>query len=108
MMPIQPTNSIDKRPDNYLKQGRDKKGRFMKNKQSKLKRFWKYLVKKYFDIFFLLTLCILAGCATKYQVVSDMGNNRYHMHNIKKNEVEVITTEKKLEVGKWYNLKSLK
>ena len=107
MMPILFSNSRDKK-NNYLKQGRDTKGRFMKNKQSRLKKFWKYIVKRYFEIFFLLTICILTGCATKYQVVSDLGSSTYHMHNIKRGKVEVITTEQKLEVGKWYNLKNLK
>ena len=59
-----------------------------------------------FILLFFLIFC--AGCATKYQVVADLGYSTYHMHNVKRNRVEIITTEQKLEIGKWYNLKSLK
>jgi len=106
MIPI--LSSINNKKNNHLNQDRDERGRFMKTKQNKVNKFWKDVKNKYFEILFLLTVCILTGCATKYQVVSDLGNNSYHMHNIKKNKIEIITTTETLKIDGWYNLKRLK
>jgi hypothetical protein len=54
-----------------------------------------------------IVLAALSSCS-KYQVVSEVNVNLYHMHNPKNNQVEIILTKEKLEVGKWYNLKSIK
>jgi len=58
----------------------------------------------------VLILCVvvaLSSCS-RYQVVSEVNVNLYHMHNPKKNQVEIILTKEKLEVGEWYNLKTIK
>ncbi len=54
-----------------------------------------------------IVLAALSSCS-RYQVVSEVNVNLYHMHNPKKNRVEIILTKEKLEVGKWYNLRSIK
>ena len=51
-------------------------------------------------------MCSLIGCA-KYQVVSEVRVNLYHLHNPKKG-AEVILTTDTLEVGKWYRLNQIK
>lgn len=55
----------------------------------------------------IILLMMLTGCA-KYQVVSELKVNLYHLHNPKKREVKIILTEQKLEVGKFYRLNSIK
>lgn len=49
----------------------------------------------------------LIGCS-KYQVVSELQVNLYHLHNPKTGQIEVIVTEDKLEVGQWYRLNQIK
>jgi len=100
MMPI--NHSELKKRISYLKQGRDKKGRFKKKKL--IYRVWGR-IKKWFG--FLIILFILHGCS-KYQVVSEVNVNLYHMHNPRTNKMEIILTEQKLEIGNWYRLKSIK
>jgi hypothetical protein len=57
---------------------------------------------------FLLILLILTGCSTsKYQVVDKLEYNLYHLHNPKTNNVEIISTNQKLIMGKWYKLKTI-
>jgi|TARA_R110002020_G_scaffold13311_3_gene48186 hypothetical protein len=51
-------------------------------------------------------VCSLMGCA-KYQVVSEVRVNLYHLHNPKKG-AEIILTTDTLEVGKWYKLNQIK
>ena len=51
-------------------------------------------------------ICSLIGCA-KYQVVSEVRVNLYHLHHPKKG-AEVILTKDTLEVGKWYKLNHIK
>ena len=43
-----------------------------------------------------------------YEVVQELSDNEYHMHNKKKGKVEIIRTNEKLEIGKTYNLKQIK
>jgi len=56
----------------------------------------------------LLFLCfiLLCGCS-KYQVVSQVQLNLYHMHDPKKNKVELILTKDELQVGSWYRLSTI-
>lgn len=56
---------------------------------------------------FGLLLSTMHQCS-KYQVVSELDVHMYHLHNPKNKKVEVIITEDKLEVGKFYRLKSIK
>ena len=55
----------------------------------------------------LMMFMPLMSCS-KYQVVSELDVHLYHLHNPKTNQVEVIVTEQKLEVGKFYRLNSIK
>ncbi len=54
-----------------------------------------------------ILLFLLLGCS-KYQVVSEVRVNLYHLHNPKTNDVEVILTEQDLKVGEWYKLNQIK
>ena len=54
-----------------------------------------------------IVLFLLLGCS-KYQVVSEVRVNLYHLHNPKTNDVEVILTEQDLKVGEWYKLNQIK
>jgi len=56
---------------------------------------------------FGLLLSTVQQCS-KYQVVSELDVHMYHLHNPRTKKVEVIITEDKLEVGKFYRLKSIK
>lgn len=49
---------------------------------------------------------ILFGC-NKYQVVSEVQVNLYHLHNPKTKDAEVILTKDTLEIGKFYKLKNI-
>ena len=53
-----------------------------------------------------LLLIPLFGCS-KYQVVSEVRLNLYHLHNPKTHKTEIILTKDSLEVGKWYKLKRI-
>ncbi len=55
----------------------------------------------------ILLALILSGC-NKYQVVSELRVNLYHLHNPKTKKAEVILTNEKLEVGEFYNIKRIK
>jgi hypothetical protein len=46
------------------------------------------------------------GCS-KYQVVSKVQLHLYHMHDPKKNKVELILTKDELQVGSWYRLSTI-
>ena len=54
----------------------------------------------------VMLLGILTGCQ-KYQVVSEIQVNLYHLHNPKTKDAEVILTKDTLEVGKFYRLKEI-
>lgn len=85
----------------YLKQKRDKSGRFGKKKPTLA--LWS-IIKKWFSI--SVVLLFITGCA-KYQVVQEVNLNMYHMHNPRTHKMEIILTKQKLEVGKYYRLKSI-
>jgi hypothetical protein len=55
----------------------------------------------------IILLCfLLVGCS-KYQVVSELKVNLYHLHNPKTKDAEVILTKDTLEVGKFYRLREI-
>ncbi len=54
-----------------------------------------------------LIILLCCSCA-KYQVVSEVQLNLYHLHNPKNGKIEVILTKDKLKVGAFYRLKSIK
>jgi len=59
------------------------------------------------NIVSVLSLLLLFGCS-KYQVVSKVRVNLYHLHNPKTNDIELILTEEELNVGSWYRIKTIK
>lgn len=91
----------------YLKQGRDSKGRFTKKVEKKESGFMKRWRKFFYWVVKGCCCMFLVGCS-RYQVVSEVDLHMYHMHNPKNNKVEVILTKEKLEIGKYYRLKSIK
>ena len=54
----------------------------------------------------ILISIIFIGCS-KYQVVSEVRVNMYHMHNPKTKDAEIIITKDSLEIGKFYRLNSI-
>jgi len=54
----------------------------------------------------ILISIVFIGCS-KYQVVSEVRVNMYHMHNPKTKDAEIIITEDSLEIGKFYRLNSI-
>ena len=54
----------------------------------------------------LILLILLSGCS-KYQVVSEVRVNMYHLHNPKTKDAEVIITKDSLVIGKFYRLNSI-
>ena len=59
------------------------------------------MVEKIIYLIFLFNIII--GCS-KYQVVSEVRLNLYHLHNPKTKNAEVILTKDTLEIGKFYRL----
>ena len=57
---------------------------------------------KSFSIFILLIIC---SCS-KYEVIQEVGDNKYHMY--RKGKVEIIETNEKLVIGNTYNIKKFK
>ena len=51
-------------------------------------------------------MILLSGCS-KYQVVSEVRVNMYHLHNPKTKDAEVIITKDSLVIGKFYRLNSI-
>ena len=54
----------------------------------------------------LILLILLYGCS-KYQVVSEVRVNMYHLHNPKTKDAEIIITKDSLEIGKFYRLNTI-
>ena len=52
-----------------------------------------------------ILVLFLTGCV-KYQVVSEVRVNMYHLHSPKKG-AEIVITRDSLEIGKWYKLKQV-
>ena len=57
-----------------------------------------------FAVMIILSFC--TSCS-KYQVVSELNVNMYHLQNIKTKEVEVILTKDTLQIGKFYKLNKI-
>ena len=55
------------------------------------------MVEKVIYLIFLFNIII--GCA-KYQVVSEVRLNLYHLHNPKTKDAEIVLTKDTLEIGK--------
>jgi len=51
-------------------------------------------------------MILCAGCS-KYQVVSEVKVNLYHLHNPKKMDAEIIVTKDSLVIGGWYKLRQI-
>tara|TARA_R110002020_G_scaffold148779_1_gene324816 strand:+ start:8470 stop:8676 length:207 start_codon:yes stop_codon:yes gene_type:complete len=58
-------------------------------------------MKKYLLLFFVFMSC------SKYQVVSEVRVNMYHLHNPKTKDAEVVVTKDTLVVGEFYRLKQI-
>jgi len=56
-------------------------------------------------IILLLSALLLSGCAN-YEVIQKIDVDMYHLTS-KKGQVAIVLTEKDLEVGKYYRLKSI-
>jgi len=67
----------------------------------------KAIIKIIFILFFCLTFMLIFSCS-KYEVVSELKVNLYHLHNPKTKKAEIILTEQKLEIGQSYNIKRIK
>jgi len=57
--------------------------------------------------FFLFILTVLVASCSKYQVVSEVRLNLYHLHNPKTKDAEIVLTKDTLEIGKFYKLKDI-
>ena len=53
----------------------------------------------------VILILFLTGCA-KYQVVSEVRINLYHLHS-PKHGTEIILTDQELEVGRWYRINQI-
>ena len=54
----------------------------------------------------MMVLGIFTNCS-KYQVVSEVQLNLYHLHNPKTKDAEIILTKDTLEIGEFYRLKDI-
>tara|TARA_R110000765_G_scaffold116430_1_gene209578 strand:+ start:616 stop:864 length:249 start_codon:yes stop_codon:yes gene_type:complete len=54
----------------------------------------------------IILIFFLTGCV-KYQVVSEIRTNLYHLHSPKHGRTEIILTDQKLEVGEWYRINQI-
>ena len=66
----------------------------------------KFIVWIIYIIAFSLVIILFAKCS-KYQVVSEVRLNLYHLHNPKTKDAEVILTKDTLIIGKYYRLKEI-
>jgi len=66
----------------------------------------KHLHPLFYPLFTPLCLVMIIGCS-KYQVVQEVQLNLYHLHNPKKNKMEMILTRDSLVIGDWYKLKRI-
>tara|TARA_R110002020_G_scaffold424088_2_gene633253 strand:- start:559 stop:720 length:162 start_codon:yes stop_codon:yes gene_type:complete len=51
---------------------------------------------------------LLVGCSPRYEVVQQLSDGRFHLQGVKKNEVIILITDKKLHEGqvvKWKDVK---
>ena len=56
----------------------------------------------------VILCCLMFSSCSMYEVVQELGENEYHLHNKKKWKVEIIQTNEKLEIGETYNIKQFK
>ena len=66
----------------------------------------KNIVSFIYGCAFGLLLSTFQKCS-KYQVVSEVRLNLYHLHNPKTKDAEVILTKDTLIIGKYYRLKEI-
>ena len=66
----------------------------------------KHLHPLFHPLFTSLCLVIIIGCS-KYQVVSEIQPQLYHLHDPKKKDAEIIMTKDSLIIGKFYKLKDI-
>lgn len=64
------------------------------------------ILEKRLKLINLILLILLSGCS-KYQVVSEVRVNMYHLHNSKTKEAEIIITKDSLVIGDYYRLNSI-
>jgi len=64
------------------------------------------ILEKRLKIINLILLILLSGCS-KYQVVSEVRVNMYHLHNPKTKDAEIIITKDSLVIGDYYRLNSI-
>jgi len=64
------------------------------------------ILEKILKIINLILLILLSGCS-KYQVVSEVRVNMYHLHNPKTKDAEIIITKDSLVIGDYYRLNSI-
>ncbi len=57
---------------------------------------------------YLILISTLFLSCSNYQVVSEVRIHMYHLHNPKTNDVEIVITKDSLEIGKFYNIKTIK
>ena len=53
-------------------------------------------------------LILMVGCSPRYEVVQQLGEERFHLQGVKNNEVIILITDKKLQEGqvvKWKEVK---
>tara|TARA_R110002012_G_scaffold18702_1_gene68345 strand:- start:1148 stop:1381 length:234 start_codon:yes stop_codon:yes gene_type:complete len=60
-----------------------------------------------YKIFIAILFNIILLSCSKYQVVSEVRLNLYHLHNPKTKNAEVILTKDTLEIGKFYRLNQI-
>jgi hypothetical protein len=51
---------------------------------------------------------LMVGCSPRYEVVQQLGEERFHLQGVKNNEVIILITDKKLQEGqvvKWKEVK---
>jgi hypothetical protein len=60
-----------------------------------------------YKIFIIFLFNIILFSCSKYQVVSEVQLNLYHLHNPKTKNAEVILTKDTLEIGKFYRLNQI-
>jgi len=64
------------------------------------------ILEKRLKLINLILLILLSGCS-KYQVVSEVRVNMYHLHNSKTKDAEIIITKDSLVIGDYYRLNSI-
>jgi len=66
-----------------------------------------FKLKYIYGIILCINLLFFCNCS-KYQVVSLVRVNMYHLHNPKTKDAEIIITKDSLIIGKFYRLNQIK